>query len=375
MKKHSMLTRFKNKIFTAKLFFLFLGVVSCIYTKAQNRAAVMQLDAKGIVLDPQQLSSLLRIELERTNVYQVMDKYDVEGILAQQKIETKDCFSKTCLVAAGKALGVDKVFSGSIERFDERLLVTLRVIDVKTGNIDKTQVDEFINAQPEIQQMIGITLRNMMGLKNDKETYRKLTQQFDYETAQKNPGSQKLPLSGPRMGMTFLSGSEGKRLTEGQQNGGYDAFPIMSQFGYQFETQYLSQGNFQAIVELIPTLTGIDQGFFLPSLTLLNGFRNSRNGLEFAFGPALGFVRRASGYYENNAWHMESEWDGSKGANPNPIVNRLDSRGDIELSSGFVFAVGKTFKSGALNIPVNLYVIPGRGGARVGLSFGFNLKK
>ena len=31
--------------------------------------------------------------------------------------------------------------------------------------------------------------------------------------------------------------------------GGFDAAPIMTQIGYQFEGSYLSAGNFQALIE------------------------------------------------------------------------------------------------------------------------------
>ena len=55
---------------------------------------------------------------------------------------------------------------------------------------------------------------------------------------------------------------------------------------------------------------------------------------------------------------------------------RLDSRGDYRLGSGFVLAVGKTFRSGKLNIPVNAFFIPGkRYSHRFGISFGFNMQK
>ena len=51
---------------------------------------------------------------------------------------------------------------------------------------------------------------------------------------------------------------------------------------------------------------------------------------------------------------------------------RMDSRGEVVVQPSFIFAAGKTFKSGKLNIPVNGYFIPSKDGFRVGLSFGFN---
>jgi hypothetical protein len=341
-------------------------------TAAQHKAAVLAMDSKGIILDQEQLSGLLRIELEKTKSYKVMDKYDVQNILSQRKMDFRTCLSRTCLAEAGKALEADKVFSGSVERYDEKLVITLRIVDVKTASDEKTQVSEFLNLQPALQEMIGITLNSLLGIPNEEEKVRRLSRRFDYESAVNNPGAERLKLNGPRMGLTFVTGEDGQRITEGKASGGFDAFPVMSQFGYQFETQYLNHGNFQALVEIIPTVTGIDQGFFIPNLTMLNGFRNNRNGFEFAFGPSISFARILSGYYENGVWHPASDWQ-EPYPNPYPSEDRLDSRGDPKLRSGFVFAIGKTFKSGDLNIPVNVYIVPGKTGMRMGASFGFNL--
>jgi hypothetical protein len=77
---------------------------------------------------------------------------------------------------------------------------------------------------------------------------------------------------------------------------------------------------------------------------------------------------------ENN-WHLEKEWTDSAVVNPYRLEKRLDSRGSYELNAGFIVAVGRTFKSGKLNIPVNMYVIPSKEGIRMGASFGFNAKR
>lgn len=77
-------------------------------------------------------------------------------------------------------------------------------------------------------------------------------------------------------------------------------------------------------------------------------------------------------------WHREDDWtkDSSHINIPNPYVikERLDSRGDYALQTGFVIAFGRTFKSGKLNLPLNTYIIPHKEGFRIGLSLGFNTK-
>jgi hypothetical protein len=50
------------------------------------------------------------------------------------------------------------------------------------------------------------------------------------------------------------------------------------------------------------------------------------------------------------------------------IHRQLDSRGEMEFTSSLVLALGKTFKSGKMNIPVNMYTtIPNKNGFRVGI--------
>ena len=88
-----------------------------------------------------------------------------------------------------------------------------------------------------------------------------------------------------------------------------------------------------------------------------------------------------------NEWHLSHEWnttvvDTAGGMpvynsqpNKNDIVSRLDSRGTGALSARLIVGAGRTFKSGYLNIPVNVFVIPDKEGSVVGFSFGFNIYK
>ena len=58
-------------------------------------------------------------------------------------------------------------------------------------------------------------------------------------------------------------------------------YQFVTQFGYQFETQYLNQGRVQGLFEFIPTITGLEQGLILPSMTVLHGLRDNKTGIEF----------------------------------------------------------------------------------------------
>ncbi len=318
---------------------------------------------------------LVMMEMLKIQQYELLDRYDMNYLAKKEKIEIAGCFSRICLNEIGKALQVQKVLTGSILTVGDNLVITFRLLDVATGNIEKTHSIEFLKLPTELKMMIRITLQEMFGLPIDEEQKKKLTVRNDYDGSANNPYKLRLRSDGPRMGFTYFSGEIANRLAESRSLGGYEAQPLMFQFGYQFEKQYLNEGNFQALFEFIPMMTGLDQGLFIPSITIMNGLRNNKNGWEFAFGPTFSVVQEAKGFYApgSERWTLKTQVDSLP--DNVEVISRLDSRGDPSIQTGFVFAAGKTFKSGKLNIPLNVYVIPNNKGLRFGLSVGFNAKE
>lgn len=330
-------------------------------------------------MDPVVMGNMVRMQLEKLDTFDVMDRYDVSYLVEKNKLMIDNCYGKTCLSEIGSIIDSDKMFSGTVEQFGKSIIITFRFIDVKNKSIVKSNVQEYLNIPDELRTMVTISINQLFGKTNDPQLVAKLTKPFAFDNATNNPDVDRLRLDGPRMGFVTYTGGLYNRIQEGKNNGGFDAFPAMFQFGYQFEKQYLNEGKVQALFEFLPMITGLDQGYFIPSVTLLHGVRSNINGWEFAFGPTFNLVPKAKGFYDaSNKWTLESDWVNDT-ANynkpvPFPITERLDSRGDMKLQSSFIFAFGRTFKSGRLNIPVNMFFIPGREGWRMGASFGFNSK-
>ena len=355
------------------LFCMSMNVFADNTTKA--KVVVLNFDSKIPNYEPSAMGNLVRIELEKLDTFDVMDRYDVTYLVEKNELKINNCYGKICLVELGKSLGVDKMLTGSVEIFGPAIVYTMRLIDVKTEKIELTQVTEFLNQQNEIQTMTAVMLRQLFDRQVDPNVISQLTKPDSYDARARTPVTEKINLGGPRMGGTFFTGESARVLGSPKSEGGYKAFPLMFQFGYQFEKQYLSAGQFQALFEFIPMVTGLDQGLFIPSFTIMNGLRANRRGWEFAFGPTFNVVAKDFGYYNNNKWVTKSEWQAANPnftGNPPSFVERMDSRGNYKLGSNFVFGFGKTFRSGSLSIPVNFFAIPGRSGWRFGLSFGYN---
>jgi hypothetical protein len=354
----------------------------------QKSAAVLNIHTEGLHAAPALAGNLVRIEVKKKGMFHMLDKFDVGDKLTQANIKTEACYGRDCLIEAGKALGVDKMISGNIQQFGKKIIIDLKVIDVATGKIESTHVTEFINLEAELQNMILISVNNLFGVENDVQMVNNL---IYYNNPSVTPITRNAN-NGMRMGLTYIGGPKGARFQEPTAKGGYDSYPVISQFGYQFERVYLSAGNFQALGESLFMVGGLEQQMFIPSVVLMNGFRHKKNGWEVAFGPSFSLQKKTKGFYDTEGlieggepgdWYMSNQWDVTESdstgtfasENGYDIVERMDSRGTIKLSTSWVWAIGKTFKSGYLNIPVNAYVSPNKGGWHYGLSVGFNVRR
>ncbi len=150
---------------------------------------------------------------------------------------------------------------------------------------------------------------------------------------------------GPRVGVSYvLVGSQ--EFNDAVQkifpDDSRQYIPIFTQFGLNLE-QRIRLGDTQShfAFQEVLLLGGVDQGIFLPSLSVLVGFR-SRAGLEFGLGPNLSLAR---------------------------------SSGSIGVSLAVVFSVGWTFAFSNVFVPVDLAFVPSPEGSRLSLLTGFNFKK
>ena len=171
-------------------------------------------------------------------------------------------------------------------------------------------------------------------------------------------------LAGPRIGVTYITAGpiadfihDGFDFDGEEEQHGSTGSAFTSLYGWQWESRFADGGNETGIVEWIVLVGGMEKGMFLPSASSIIGARMD-NGLEFGVGP------------------------------------------NLSLSGiGMVFGMGYNFKSGNLNLPINISVIPGKKmtgtihhydddyynhweedyeyntGTRVAITLGFNMSK
>lgn len=370
-----------------KFFFLAASVLVSFTALAQapkESVAILDFDTRSYPVDVQQVLQKATIEMMRINEYEVIDKYDIEYIAKRDNVQLKGCFSKICLKDIGERLQCDFIITGSYDLLADKVALTVRLFEVKTGTFVNSTSRIYLNIPEQTLAMMEVSLNDLFKLPSDEQLVRKLTVSEDYESALNNPNASVINNNGPRIGLTAIVGPSASILTLERKYGGFDyAVPLLSSFGYQFEQVFVNSGNFQALVEFIPLVAGLEYGRIIPSASVLLGMRNSRTGWEFAIGPNITSTVTGTGYYNqpNSALpnHYESWMLRGVSAGYNALgkeeITRLDSRGDFALATGLIIGGGKTLKSGRMNFPINLFfVTPGRGDSwRIGASVGFNI--
>jgi len=144
------------------------------------------------------------------------------------------------------------------------------------------------------------------------------------------PPAKTLELAGPRFGMTMLSDGVIEKLAERDIH----ISSTISQFGWQFEKQFYSNGGgVTALNEWVALLGGLDQGVVIPSISWLVGLR-TKEGAEFGAGPNL-----------------------------------------TPAGAALVISAGVTFRAGVFNVPMNFAVVPTKSGTRVSVLTGFTLRR
>ena len=106
------------------------------FSSAQTTLAILDFEGRNISQgEALTLTDRFRNEIIKTNKYIVVERGAMEEILEEQGFQQTGCTSNECVVEVGQLLGVQQMISGSIGKVGDIFTVSVRIIDIRTGEI------------------------------------------------------------------------------------------------------------------------------------------------------------------------------------------------------------------------------------------------
>lgn len=114
--------------------------------------AILDFDANNVTqAEARALSDRFRVEVFNAGVFDVMEREKMKGILDEMQFQLSGSTSNECAVEIGRLVGVEKIIAGAVSKVGEFYTVSSRLIDVETGKIEAT-------AMEDIEGSLGLVL-------------------------------------------------------------------------------------------------------------------------------------------------------------------------------------------------------------------------
>jgi curli biogenesis system outer membrane secretion channel CsgG len=104
------------------------------------------------------LTDRLRAELFKTKHFNVIEREMMQEVLKEQGFQQSGCTTDECMVQIGRLIGVQKIIGGSISKVGNIYSVSSRIVNVETGEIEKSEVYDHIG---EIGQLLTNGMREV----------------------------------------------------------------------------------------------------------------------------------------------------------------------------------------------------------------------
>lgn len=125
--------------------------------KEKANLAIANFEGKNMSsADAAIVSDFLRTDLVKTNVFNVVDRGNMEKILAEAAFQQTGCTTSECAVQIGKILNVQKVISGTLSKLVGIYYINISITDVETGKIIYAD-----KAECESPRDLSIAITNM----------------------------------------------------------------------------------------------------------------------------------------------------------------------------------------------------------------------
>jgi len=219
-------------MFPRFFFFVLAGTILFAFAETASQpaswtVAVSELVGKGVTQpEADIITDRLRGELVKTEHFAVMEREQMDLILKEQGFQQSGaCTEQSCVVSMGQMLGVKYMVAGTVGNVGKIFVLSLKVIDVSTGEIGLTVSEECACA---IEEVLLTSTKNV-AVKLDNALFRSSHAEVIIET--RPPGAMVF-LNGTMYGetpfssSTFAEGNFRLKLTKAGYVTALDSFAV-----------------------------------------------------------------------------------------------------------------------------------------------------
>src|SRR3989339_701486 len=108
--------------------------------KDKINLAVAEFSGKNVSqADASIIADFLRTEFVSAGLYNVVEKANMDKILAEASFQQSGCTTSECAVQIGKILNVQKMIVGVLSKLEGVYHITASIVDVETGKIENSK--------------------------------------------------------------------------------------------------------------------------------------------------------------------------------------------------------------------------------------------
>jgi len=146
--------------------------------------AVLDFTAVNVsAADAVAISDFVRTALVKTKIFNIVERNNIDKILAEQGFQQTGCTTEECAVRIGKVLNVQKAIIGSYSKVENMHFITADVIDIETEEITDSKRVQF-NSLADISSAIDRLASFISGVEIKPPDHRS---RFQYDKRNDNP--------------------------------------------------------------------------------------------------------------------------------------------------------------------------------------------
>ncbi|MBU1065260.1 penicillin-binding protein activator LpoB [bacterium] len=100
----------------------------------------------------------LRSELIKNHIFNIIERSKMEEVLDEQGFQLSGCTSDECVIEVGKLLGASHMIAGSIGYIGSTYSVNSRLIDVESGKILESWIED---CKGKIDELLSVNMRRL----------------------------------------------------------------------------------------------------------------------------------------------------------------------------------------------------------------------